>query len=692
MSNKIFHWTSTFKSLGEQEDGSVEIKGLASTNAQDRAGDIIETEAWTKGGVDNYLTNPIVLFNHDYNKPIGRAKTVRSVDNGLEFTAKISKAAGEVKDLIKDGVLGAFSVGFRVKDAESLPDTGGLRIKDAELFEVSVVSVPCNQGATFSLAKSFDSMEDYEKFKKSFVKETNSVDSVKTEETEQSKVAKAKVNEENRMSEEKKAPESFDLDAFAKEVAEKAAAKVAMQQAEIKAAEEKAAKEAAEQAAQIEAEQKAQVEADQEKQKEVVVSVMTGAEKLMSDVEQRVREKHESLETIVKELQSELKEKSEEIMKIRESKRLFSDRGSKGDMSAHEKNITDAKVLGLATGKGWDTTYGRSVMEKANADSGVGVPAAASTTVFETIASTTIERDIQNELVLAPLFREIEMTSANMVLPILPDAGYAEFTSNQAASGSSPHGNLEERGDTFGSPYAGVDLTTKILTTQKLISQSYIGNETEEDAILPILPLIRESMVRAHARGIENAILLGNDSEGTYSSGAFNGLITNAKADSNTTTDVGGGANGIFSASLDKLVATDLLSMRKNMGKYGVNPAEVVYIVSQEGYYNLLEDGDFQDVNLVGDMATKLSGEIGTVFGSRVLLCDEFASKAAGKFLAVAVNPRNYVIPRLRGVTIESDYEVANQRRVLVASQRIGFEDIIDGASSVHAFKYAASS
>jgi membrane protein involved in colicin uptake len=583
-----------------------------------------------------------------------------------------------------------------VKDAESLPDTGGLRIKDAELFEVSVVSVPCNQGATFSLAKSFDSMEDYEKFKKSFVKETNSVDSVKTEETEQSKVAKAKVNEENRMSEEKKAPESFDLDAFAKEVAEKAAAKVAMQQAEIKAAEEKAAKEAAEQAAQIEAEQKAQVEADQEKQKEVVVSVMTGAEKLMSDVEQRVSEKHESLETVVKELQSELREKSEEIMKIRESKRLFSDRGSKGDMSAHEKNITDAKVLGLATGKGWDTTYGRSVMEKANADSGVGVPAAASTTVFETIASTTIERDIQNELVLAPLFREIEMTSANMVLPILPDAGYAEFTSNQAASGSSPHGNLEERGDTYGSPYAGVDLTTKILTTQKLISQSYIGNETEEDAILPILPLIRESMVRAHARGIENALLLGNDSEGNYSSGAFNGLITNAKADdsagSHVTADTGGGANGVYSASLDKLVATDLLGMRKNMGKYGVNPAEVVYIVSQEGYYNLLEDGDFQDVNLVGDLATKLSGEIGTVFGSRVLLCDEFAGKDAGKFLAVAVNPRNYVMPRLRGVTIESDYEVAAQRRVLVASQRLGFEDIINGATSVHAFKYAASS
>ena len=46
-------------------------------------------------------------------------------------------------------------------------------IKDAELFEVSVVSVPCNQAATFSLAKSFDSHEEYEEFKKTF---TNRVD------------------------------------------------------------------------------------------------------------------------------------------------------------------------------------------------------------------------------------------------------------------------------------------------------------------------------------------------------------------------------------------------------------------------------------------------------------------------------------------------------------------------------------
>ena len=48
-------------------------------------------------------------------------------------------------------------------------------------------------------------------------------------------------------------------------------------------------------------------------------------------------------------------------------------------------------------------------------------------------------------------------------------------------------------------------------------------------------------------------------------------------------------------------------------------------------------------------------------------------------------------MPRLRGVTLESDYEVANQRRVIVASQRIGFDDLIAGATSKWAYKYKAS-
>ena len=677
--NKIFHYTSTFKSLGEQDDGSIDIKGSASTNGLDRAGDIIESDAWTKGGLENFKNNPIILFNHDYNKPIGRATGLEVNDKGLDISAKISKAAGDVKDLIKDGVLGAFSVGFRVKDADYMTETDGYKIKDAELFEVSVVSVPCNQGATFSLAKSFDNIEDYEEFKKNFVK-ANSMDSADAVEIEQPGEEKSSKLEKNMSEDNKTTPEGFDLEAFAKQVAEDTAAKIAMQQAEQKA---KEAAEAEEKSVE-EAEVKAAEEAKQEEQKTVVTSVMTGAEKLVSDVEERVLEKHEDLETVIKSLETELKDRSAEIEAMRESKRIFSDRGNSDWRKAFEADIMDAKMLGLATGKGFETNLAKGVMEKVNAMSGVAVSSAD----FEQVVSTNIERDIQNELVLAPLFREIPMTSATQIIPILPDSGYAEFTANQAASGSSPHGNLAQRGDAYNPGSAGgIDMTERTLSTKKLISKSFIGNETEEDAILPILPLIRESMVRSHARAIENAILVGDDADGAFgtSGASFEGLCHLAANDSNTTQP-----SGTFAAT-DAVTAADLLALRKAMGKYGVNPSEVVYIVSQDVYYDLLNDAEFQDVNLVGDMATKLSGEIGQVFGSRVLICDEFAAKAHSKFNAVAVYPRNYVMPRLRGVTVESDYDVENQRRVLVASQRIGFLDLIDGADSVQALKYKSN-
>ena len=674
----MLHVASTFKSI-PTEDGSVMIRGMASTNHSDRAGDVIAAEAWNKGGLENFKNNPIILFNHDYNKPIGRATGLEVNDKGLDISAKISKAEGDVKDLIKDGGLGAFAVGFRVKDADYMTETDGYKIKDAELFEVSVVSVPCNQVATFSVAKSFDNMEDYEEFKKNFVK-ANSMDSADAVEIEQPSEEKSSILEKNMSEDNKTTPEGFDLEAFAKQVAEDTAAKIAMQQAEQKA---KEAAEAEEKSVE-EAEVKAAEEAKQEEQKTVVTSVMTGAEKLISDVEDRVLNKHEDLETVIKSLESDLKDRSAEIEAMRESKRVFSDRGNSDWKKAFEADIMDAKMLGLATGKGFETDLAKSVMEKVNAMSGVGVSSAD----FEQVVSTNIERDIQNELVLAPLFREIPMTSATQIIPILPDSGYAEFTANQAASGSSPHGNLAQRGDAYNPGSAGgIDMTERTLSTKKLISTSFIGNETEEDAILPILPLIRESMVRSHARAIENAILVGDDADGAFgtSGASFEGLCHLAANDSNTTQP-----SGTFAAT-DAVTAADLLSLRKAMGKYGVNPSEVVYIVSQDVYYDLLNDAEFQDVNLVGDMATKLSGEIGQVFGSRVLICDEFAAKAHSKFNSVAVYPRNYVMPRLRGVTVESDYDVANQRRVLVASQRIGFLDLIDGADSVQALKYKSN-
>ena len=154
------------------------------------------------------------------------------------------------------------------------------------------------------------------------------------------------------MSEERKSPEtSIDLEAFAKKVAEDTATKIAMKQAEAKAAEVKQVQEQAEKLAQVEAEEKAAQEAKQEETKTIVEAGLTGAEKLMNDLETRVNEKNEDLKTVVDSLEKQLAEKSEEIMSIRDSKRHFADRQGNGNWKKEfENDIIDAKFAGLATG------------------------------------------------------------------------------------------------------------------------------------------------------------------------------------------------------------------------------------------------------------------------------------------------------------------------------------------------------
>lgn len=655
--NKIFKLDSSIKAV---EDGDTELKiaGYASTDSLDRSSDKILASAWTKGGLRNFQNNPILLFNHNYDKPIGKVVEVSPDSKGLKIKGVISKSAGDVYNLVKEGVLSTFSVGFLIKDADYDKSADGLVVKDAELLEVSVVSIPCNQDATFSVAKSFDNQEDYLNFKKQFVE--NALGGQPPAETGGSSEGANEASRKLKM-------DDNTQDMINKAVADALAASE-------KAAAEKAAKEAAEKAA---------AEAMEKKVAEAAAKVIaTSEERISAELEKRFQDKEADLTKVLDGLRSELTEKSEEIRNLTTSKRVFSDRGdSTGSWKkTFAQDIEDAYLLARVSKKGYDTDFAKQLIEKVNTHSSVSVSSAD----FEQEVSTNIERDIQNELILAPMFREVAMNTASMILPIMPDSGYAEITSNAGSTdGTSPNGTLDSRG---GTNRGGIALTEIELRTIKMVAKSYLGNETEEDAILPILPLLREAMIRQHARGVENMILLGGHADGAYSGiTAAQGLLKYASTQSR---DVNTGTAG----TLPSLTAAGLLTLRKNMGKYGLRAGDIAYIVSQRAYFELLEDPEFQDFNLVNTQATKLTGEVGQVYGSPVMMCDEFPDAAAGKYYALAVNTRNFVIPRQRGVTVESDYSVEDQHRVLVTSQRLGFKEIIPNAKSVFGFKYPAAS
>ena len=158
------------KAVGEGDNPPLKIKGYANTITKDRAGDVILSEAWTtSNALKNFMKNPIMLFGHNHSRPIGKILDLVPTESGLMVEGEVSAADLQIYSLIRDEVLKSFSVGFYIKDAEWDDMTETFIIKDLELLEISVVSVPCNQDSTFSLSKSVNH-NDYMELRKSFVK------------------------------------------------------------------------------------------------------------------------------------------------------------------------------------------------------------------------------------------------------------------------------------------------------------------------------------------------------------------------------------------------------------------------------------------------------------------------------------------------------------------------------------------
>ncbi len=589
----------------ENDSKTITISGIANATVKDRHGDVILQEAWTKGGLTNYAKNPIVLAFHQHDKPIGKCTALSVSEGGLSVVAEVSKAAGNVFELIKEGILKAFSIGFRVKEADYDSATDIFVIKDLELFEVSVVSVPANQDSLFEVSKSFDNVEEYLQFKKLYSKEPEK---------------SATINKEKNIMDQ--------------EVLTQLMSKVSEETAKaVSAALEKAANEKA-------AAEKAAV--DEQKAKEEIIKLgQTGAERLLKDVEGKVTDEVTNLKKELADLQSAIKENAAELIKLRSNPVGFTDKQDGQDATLTEK--ATAVLLAKTLNKDVkETKYFSGLVQKY----GVHVPSA----YWEDQVSTNLESEIRKRLVVAPIFMQMNMPSNILRLPLNPEAGYGTWVLTTS------YGTTDSSG-----AEATHTLKEVTLTAYKLATKEFLGYEEEDDALVALMPLVRDALIRRSARSIDKALLIGTAS----GVDPLKGITVWATAGDQVTV-----------ATTAKPTVATLAALRREMGDWGLDPSGVVYIVSSDVYYDLLDDDDFRTNEKVGNNATILNGQIGNCNGSPVLVSGEFASKGNGVIGAVAVAPRNFIFGQYKTLRVETDTDVEKQRRILVATQRLAFQQI----------------
>jgi HK97 family phage prohead protease len=144
------------------EDGPeyVTIRGIASTPSTDRMGDIVEPMG------AKFALPMKLLLQHDHGMPVGNLTYAEPTPNGIPFEARlpIIKEPGRLKDRVDEAIhslkydlISAVSVGFKaVADKVERLKTGGLRFKEWEWIELSLVTIPANSEAVITAIKSVD--------------------------------------------------------------------------------------------------------------------------------------------------------------------------------------------------------------------------------------------------------------------------------------------------------------------------------------------------------------------------------------------------------------------------------------------------------------------------------------------------------------------------------------------------------
>ena len=221
--------------------------------------------------------------------------------------------------------------------------------------------------------------------------------------------------------------------------------------------------------------------------------------------------------------------------------------------------------------------------------------------------------------------------------------------------------------------------------------RSLFSRTIEADSALAVLPYVRAKLVQSFVDAEERAILDG-DTDGTHQdsdtqaagathmSSAWDGLRKKALAQTGQATTTTTVAN--------------LKGIRAAMGKFGVNPADLAFIVGVSAYHDVIDDDKVLTVDKMGPNATILSGQLGSLYGIPIIVSEHVREdlNATGvhdgvtttKTYNMCVNRNEWAIGQRMAMDVEVDDSIYREtfQRVVVAFMREDFQHIGDAAAN----------
>jgi HK97 family phage prohead protease len=143
--------------LEVKEDGDARtVEGFASVfNNIDSYNDIVMPGAFAKSIKGR---NPVMLWQHDSDEPIGVWDTVEEQKKGLYVKGRILQTSmgNDAYTLVKAGAISGMSIGYAARKWEIDADKGIRKLTEVDLYEVSLVTFPANEKAQITRVKSED--------------------------------------------------------------------------------------------------------------------------------------------------------------------------------------------------------------------------------------------------------------------------------------------------------------------------------------------------------------------------------------------------------------------------------------------------------------------------------------------------------------------------------------------------------